>query len=57
VASRLASGQRTQAIARELRISPSTVRNHLKAIFRKTGTSTQAGLVARMRRWSDGRNG
>jgi len=57
VAFRLLRGDRTPTIARELRISPNTVRNHLKAIFRKTNTSTQAELIARMMRWQAGHNG
>jgi DNA-binding CsgD family transcriptional regulator len=57
IAFRLLHGERTPTIARELRISPNTVRNHLKAIFRKTNTTTQAELVARMMTWQAGRNG
>jgi DNA-binding CsgD family transcriptional regulator len=56
VALRLLRGDRTPTIARELRISPNTVRNHLKAIFRKTNTATQAELVAHLMSWPAGRN-
>jgi len=56
VARRLAAGQRTSVIAKQLGITQNTVRNHLKAIFRKTGASRQLELVARIKRWQDGRN-
>jgi DNA-binding CsgD family transcriptional regulator len=56
VALRLVRGDRTPTIARDLRISPNTVRNHLKAIFRKTNTATQAQLVAHLMSWPAGRN-
>lgn len=42
---RLLANQRTSAIAQALYISPHTVRNHLKSIFRKTGVSSQAELI------------
>jgi DNA-binding CsgD family transcriptional regulator len=57
IALRLLRGERTQTIARELRIRPNTVRNHLKSIFHKTKTTTQAELVARSMAWQAGRNG
>jgi len=38
-------GERVSVIAKNLFISEHTVRNHLKSIFRKTGTSSQAELV------------
>lgn len=38
-------GERVSVIAENLFISEHTVRNHLKSIFRKTGTSSQAELV------------
>ena len=38
-------GERVSGIARHLFISEHTVRNHLKSIFRKTGTASQAELV------------
>ena len=44
---RLLSNQRVTVIARELGLSPHTVRNHLKALFRKTQTGSQAELIAR----------
>lgn len=41
----LAGGDRVIAIAEQLFISDHTVRNHLKSMFRKTGTSSQAELI------------
>lgn len=38
-------GERVSVIASNLFISEHTVRNHLKSIFRKTGTGSQAELV------------
>lgn len=44
----VASGQRVRAIARDFTISPFTVRNHLKAIFRKLGVHSQVELLAQL---------
>jgi len=41
----LVGGDRVIAIAEQLFISDHTVRNHLKSMFRKTGTSSQAELI------------
>lgn len=46
----LLEGHRVATIAAELYLSPHTVRNRLKSIFRKTGTSSQAELVHLARR-------
>lgn len=49
VLSRLARGDRVSAIARDLSISPSAVRNHVSAILRRFGVSSQAELMAVLR--------
>lgn len=49
VVRRLAQGQRVEGIARDLFVSPSTVRNHLSAIYRKLGVSSQSQLVDKLR--------
>ena len=49
ILSELAAGSRVPSIATKLFISPHTVRNHLKAIYRKLGVSSQAELVERLR--------
>jgi len=41
----LVAGKRVPSIAAELHISPHTVRNHLKSMFRKLDVSTQAELI------------
>jgi DNA-binding NarL/FixJ family response regulator len=45
---RIVAGQRVAAIASELYVSPSTVRNHLSAIFQRFGVHSQAALLARL---------
>jgi DNA-binding CsgD family transcriptional regulator len=45
---RLTRGERIPAIARDLFVSQSTVRNHLAAIYRKIGVHTQSELLARV---------
>ena len=49
VLQRLAKGHRPPEIARQLGIEPSTVRNHLKAIFRRFHVRSQKELLERMR--------
>jgi len=45
----LLAGQRVPTIARALYLSPHTVRNHLKSIFRKLGVRSQTELLERLR--------
>ncbi len=45
----LATGLATPAIAKEMGISPHTVRDHLKNLFRKTGTSSRSKLMSLLR--------
>jgi PAS domain S-box-containing protein len=45
----LVSGLRVPAIARKLFISPHTVRNHLKSMYRKLDVSDQGALIERVR--------
>jgi PAS domain S-box-containing protein len=45
----LVSGIRVPAIAKKLFISPHTVRNHLKSMYRKLDVSDQASLIERIR--------
>lgn len=49
VLERLRSGLRVATIARELTISPNTVRNHLKSIYRKLGVRSQTELLEQLR--------
>lgn len=53
VASMIASGFSPEEIAGELQVSRETVRNQVKAIFRKTGTHRQSGLAALISRVRD----
>jgi DNA-binding CsgD family transcriptional regulator len=57
VAFRIASGDRTSSIATELGIRVVTVRNHLRAVFRKVGVRNQLELIDQLARWRAGQNG
>ena len=50
VLTRLLDGQRVSAIAAELYLSQSTVRNHLSSIYAKLGVQRQVDLIRLMRR-------
>lgn len=49
VLERLMTGSRVPGIAEQLFISPNTVRNHLKAIYRKVGVASQNALIELVR--------
>jgi len=49
ILSRLLRGQRVGSIAAALYLSPSTVRNHLSAIFRRFAVHSQSELIALLR--------
>ena len=51
IARRIGRGDRTAIVATDLGITASTVRNHLKAICRKTGIRSQVELVQHLRAW------
>ena len=50
IVSRAVAGERSGDIARSMFLSPSTVRNHLSAIYRKFGVHSQAELLATLLR-------
>jgi DNA-binding NarL/FixJ family response regulator len=50
VVTRLLRGQRVLTIAREMFLSPSTIRNHLSTIYRKVGVASQADLLDLLQR-------
>jgi PAS domain S-box-containing protein len=49
VAGALAEGSRVPTIARQLNVSPGTVRNHLSGVYRKLDVGSQAELLERLR--------
>lgn len=51
----LLKGLRVASIGRRLGVSPSTVRNHLKSLFRKARVHSQAELIERYRPVDSGR--
>jgi PAS domain S-box-containing protein len=52
VLSMLMVGDRVPAIAKRLHISPHTVRNHLKSMYRKLDVGSQSELIERVRKLS-----
>jgi DNA-binding NarL/FixJ family response regulator len=46
---RLINGERVPAIAKAIHLSPSTVRNHLSAVFRRFGVHSQGELISLLR--------
>ena len=56
IVERLLQGHRVDAIARDLYVSPSTVRNHLSAIFEKFGVASQSELIELLRDRPTGAN-
>jgi DNA-binding CsgD family transcriptional regulator len=46
---RLLAGDRVPLIAASLYLAPSTVRNHLSAVFRKFGVNSQQQLIVLLR--------
>jgi DNA-binding CsgD family transcriptional regulator len=49
VVARLVAGDRVSTIAREMFLSPSTIRNHLTAVYRKFGVHSQVELISVLR--------
>ena len=45
----LLSGVRVPLIARQLHLSPSTVRNQLSMVYRKLGVTSRSGAIQRAR--------
>ncbi len=57
IVTRLIAGERVPEIARSMYVSPSPVRNHLVAIYRKFGVHSQTELLAVLLRASSARGG
>ena len=47
---KLVAGKRVPEIAREMYLSPSTIRNHLTAVFRRFGVHSQVELITLLKR-------
>jgi DNA-binding CsgD family transcriptional regulator len=54
ILTRLLRGERVPGIARAMYLSPSTIRNHLSAIFRKVGVHSQEQLLEVLKAEADG---
>ena len=52
IVTRLLRGERVPEIAKAMFLSPTTVRNHLTAVFRKFGVHSQTELLAKLRKAS-----
>jgi DNA-binding CsgD family transcriptional regulator len=55
IVARLAAGERVKEIARDMYLSPSTVRNHLTAVFRRFGVHSQLELISVLKGLSEPR--
>jgi DNA-binding CsgD family transcriptional regulator len=55
IVARLAAGERVKEIARDMYLSPSTVRNHLTAVFRRFGVHSQLELISILKDLSEPR--
>jgi DNA-binding CsgD family transcriptional regulator len=53
----LGAGRDTRAVASELHLAPTTVQDHLKSVFAKTGTRSRGSLVAQAYGGADGVGG
>jgi DNA-binding CsgD family transcriptional regulator len=49
IVGRLVAGERVTEIARDMYLSPSTIRNHLTAVFHKFGVHSQVELISLLR--------
>jgi DNA-binding NarL/FixJ family response regulator len=56
IVARLAAGERVKEIARDMYLSPSTVRNPLTAVFRRFGVHSQLELISVLKDLSDPRS-
>jgi DNA-binding CsgD family transcriptional regulator/PAS domain-containing protein len=56
IVARLAAGKKVKEIARDMYLSPSTVRNHLTAVFRRFGVHSQLELISVLKNLWDPRS-